>query len=200
MFSSEALRLGDAPHPSAQRLRMAATVVWFLMATGSGLTRPAHAQTLADLAQIQRQKIEADSRLASHPGQPQSGPSIPAPLAGATPNAMQALPLPSALTPSVSRPRAELPSYSVTSLYTQGGRWVAELTDGHRLLPAQVGMRVGGLRIEALEEAGVRVRPLACKEMTGTQASSEHKALNKRLGKGPKVDCHSRWVTVGGKL
>lgn len=199
MFSSEALRLGDAHHRSAQRLRMAASVVWFLMAIGSGLTSPAHAQTLADLAQIQRQKIEADSRLTSNPGQTH-GSSIPAPLAGATPNAVQALPQPSALTPSVSRARAERPSYSVTSLYTQGGRWVAELTDGHRLLPAQVGMRVGGLRIEALEEAGVRVRPLACKEMTGMQAPSEHKALNKQLGKGPKVDCNSRWVTVGGKL
>lgn len=95
-------------------------------------TLAVHSQTLGELAELQRQKIEGDSK----------------PKADATP--LKAL-------PTKKQTPAPQPLYSVHSIYTKKGKLIAEITDGNTLVVAQPGLWIGKSRVVEITDTGIIV-------------------------------------------
>jgi hypothetical protein len=120
-----------------------------IFAVGTSLL---HAQTIDELASMQRVKINDELLKAK-----------------GLPDSQQAAQLAAVAAQAASRPAMlpsppRLPSMAVHALITVGsGITVAELTDGRNLILAIPGHRYGDFKIASVSPTGVSILPAACK-------------------------------------
>lgn len=111
----------------------------------------AMAQTIEQIADAQRAKVAEELRLATSP--------VPAPPASAAE--------PQSRMPSVNKLSIQKvePVIVVYGLYIREGKYVAELTDGRKLVTAAPGMRFKRMKIELIDANGVHLQAVGkCKK------------------------------------
>lgn len=117
-------------------VRMAVATLCFASAATGG-----HTQTLAQLADAQRAKLQQDIQSASNPARSSA-----------------------ARNPCAAKPVRVEPVIVVHSVYSRDMHFVAELTDGNQLVIAVPGMRFKGQQIDKIDVRGVHLKAVdGCK-------------------------------------
>ena len=115
---------------------------------------PVAAQTIGEIAGVQRQKLLRDiSGVVPAPAPAPAPASASEPVKGPQPS------------PKQSTPRTTASSFSVHAVLAHEGVWRAEITDGKSLMVVKAGAHVGKAMVEKVDSAGVHITMSgACKK------------------------------------